>query len=232
MPDDKLAPKPQPVKITGKPNTSALHARMNQAAEVQKAQAQADPLVVPNRIAIIADGSGSMGGYKNRCLRDALQGFFNMCNFTDTSCSVHTFGMNPEINHNLSRDKNMLVMTAMVIQAAGGTPMHKPMRLVLEGVALTRAIIISDGDADNDRFALDQAARYAEQEIPIDTVHIGDSSGGEDLLKQIAKLTGGIYIKFDNVGNFATAFSYLTPAKRGELAQGIAGLLGAKEIIT
>lgn len=205
-----LTKKPEPIKITGKPNASALHQRINQAAVEQKAFAEADPLVVPNRIAIIADGSGSMGGFKNRCLHDALTGFFNMCSYGDTSCAIYTFGMSQEVRHGLSRDKTMLIATAMGIAADGGTPMDEPMREVLEQISLTRGIIISDGCANNPALAVDQAMRYKEQEIPIDCVHIGNETHGEDLLKEIAELTGGIYIKFDNVGNFAQAFSYLT----------------------
>ena len=230
MTNDKLAPKKEPIKITGKPNASALHSRLAEAVAQDEILAQADPLVVPNRIAIMPDASGSMSGYKNQCLHEALTSFINMCDFANTSIAFYSFGQRPEIRFDLSRNKKMLLLTARGVQASGGTPMAEAMADVLGTISLTRAIIISDGCADSPTECTDIAQGYADNETPIDCIHIGKSSHGEDLLKEIARLTGGIYIKFTDVTSFSKAFSYLTPAKRGELNSAIAGLLGAAEI--
>lgn len=217
------------ISITGKRNTSALHERLNDAVKAEKANAALDPLTAEYRIAIMADCSGSMSGLKIQSLKDALTGFLQMCNMGTTSIAINTF---PERGtYPISRDKMMITTAIMGLSAGGGTPMSDAMTSVIGSVPLTRGILISDGCADNPALAKEIALQYAEQETCVDCVHIGDDSFGEDLLKEIAKLTGGAYIKFTDIGSFAKSFAYLTPAKRGELKAAIAGLLGAKEVI-
>ena len=117
------------------------------------------------------------------------------------------------------------------LRACGGTPMAGAMDRCITQNSLTRGIIVSDGEADSSESALASAKNYwREAGIPIDTVHIGRSTEGEHLLKQIAELTGGMYIKFDNVANFAKNFKFLSPALRYMLTSGSANMLGAKEV--
>jgi hypothetical protein len=116
------------------------------------------------------------------------------------------------------------------LQACGGTPMAGAMQRSLTTNSLTRGILVSDGEADSAQRAIDIAKQWKEAEIAIDCVHIGRSSSGEALLKEIAELTGGLYIKFDNVSNFSKHFKYLAPAFRAMLTSGSAGMLGAKEV--
>lgn len=109
--------------------------------------------------------------------------------------------------------------------------MHSTMGKVIDELPLTRGIIISDGEADVPNAALDYARKYAASETVVDTVHIGNSTGGEKLLQEIASITGGIYIKFSDVAAFSKAFEYLTPERRATLMlPGAAALLGAKEL--
>lgn len=236
-----------------------------------------DPLTAENRIAIMADCSGSMseqasgnnpysshGTKKIDLLQQALVGFINQVNFDTTSVAIYTFPMNyreeelsaeerdPEftatfptgtgVKYKLSFDKLLLTYAAQSLRASGGTPMHSTMQKVLQEIPLTRGIIISDGEADQPDTARMNAHDYTKSETIVDCVHIGDSSSGEQLLQDIAKITGGIYIKFDNVQNFAKAFAFLTPEGRATLIlnagagatleqkEAAARMLGAKEI--
>lgn len=293
MPDekDKLVKPPNPnegpkgitvtggsVKIHGK---SRLHSALSQApaedaTESFRKAAQAvtsgnadklnDPLTAVNRIAIMADISGSMASSdgsaqsKIELLKIALGGFLNQVNFDGTSIAIYTFplrndgdhysdddgdpllGSRHGISYRLSFDKMMLQMAVNGLSSGGGTPMHSTMQKVLDELPLTRGIIISDGEADRADSALDYARKYAQSETIVDTVHIGTSPGGEKLLQEIAKITGGIYIKFDKVEAFAKAFGFLTPEGRATLMlnagpgasleskAAVARLLGAKEV--
>jgi hypothetical protein len=259
------------VKITGK---SRLHSALSQtpvedpAESFRKAAATAtasqvdkqnDPLTATNRIAIMADVSGSMNSSgvsgnsrqaKIDLLKLALTGFLNQVNSDTTSVAIYTFplrggwehpeedevdqfgGFGPQgIAYRLSFDKTLLQLAVQGLSAGGGTPMHSTMGKVIDELPLTRGIIISDGEANAPQAALDYARKYAASETIIDTVHIGGSSSGERLLQEIASITGGVYIKFDNVDAFAKAFEYLTPEKRATLMlPGAAALLGAKEL--
>lgn len=269
------------IKITGK---SRLHSALAQAGATTQSSDESfkkavenvtassvdkvnDPLTALNRIAIMADCSGSMSsaagnGIRNskiELLRQALTGFINQVNFDNTSVAIYTFPMwehseeygdqfhDPNvpqtqgIKYRLSRDKTLLTFGAQSLNASGGTPMAQTMGHVIADIPLTRGIVISDGVADSSENALRQARLFAKSETIVDTVHIGDSSSGEKLLQQIAQITGGIYIKFDNVANFAKAFSFLTPEGRATLMlsgnigtlegkEAVARLLGAKEV--
>lgn len=227
-----------------------------------------DPLTAENRIVIMADCSGSMsesgskdwsGKTKISLLQEALVGFINQVNFDSTSVAIYTFPFYFEresedaedasaplhqqgIKYKLSFDKTLLTFAAQSLSAGGGTPMHSTMEKVLTELPLTRGIIISDGKADWHDAAIEQARAFAKSETIVDTIHIGLSTGGEELLQEIAQITGGIYIKFDNVAAFAKSFSFLTPEGRATLmltggAKGelrdrheVAKLLGAKEV--
>lgn len=264
------------VKITGK---SRLHSALASAGgtkvdpeeSFKKAAEEAsksaidktdDPNTAANRIAIMADVSGSMSSRdgsshsKIDLLKMALGGFVQQINPETTSVAIYTFPLGSEWDDNdyrsgsaqtgvarrLSRDKNLLSLTINGLQDGGGTPMHSTMKKVIEEISLTRGIIVSDGDADSPDAALEQARAFAASETVVDCVHIGSSAGGENLLSQIAKITGGLYLKFDNVENFSKAFSFLSPENRAKLALAagpgatlaekaeVARQLGAKEI--
>ena len=112
----------------------------------------------------------------------------------------------------------------------GGTPMAECMKETLSIYPLTRGILVSDGEADNRHDAVNQAYEWKKADIVVDCVHIGRSISGEATLKEIARITGGMFIKFDNVSNFAKNFKFLTPANRLYLIAGGANLIGAKEV--
>ena len=129
------------------------------------------------------------------------------------------------------------------IDAGGGTPMRACVEWCIEGISMTRGVIVSDGaptdwresyyDEEDDIPKQDTTlVKYIEQKIPIDCVHIGNTDSGEAFLKKIAEATGGIFLKFSDTSAFSKAFGYLAPAFRAMLTSGQvdAKELGANEV--
>jgi len=118
--------------------------------------------------------------------------------------------------------------------AGGGTPMEQALAtLYAEGANAERAMIVSDGDATDHPLIVLRDVLEKGSAIITDCVHIGTSSDGEALLKEIASRTGGIYIKFTSVENFRTSFKFLAPQHRALLLEaGAAAKLGAAEVQT
>ena len=219
-----------------------LHQKMQQAkSQIDKN----DPSTLPNRIALMLDCSGSMAGDKIQSLRDACTSYVQQCDFRDTALAIEAFPSGfsdwDEIDQRranattriaLTSVQPFLMTTVMSLNASGGTPLTEAMIYVLNTYSITRGIIVSDGDANNPYSAIESAKDYREAGIPVDCVHIGSSSQGEDTLQQIAELTGGKFIKFTDIASFGRSFKYLTPALYGSLTDGSASanLLGAKEI--
>ena len=218
----------------------ALHQRIHAA----KADPNVAPDTMPNRIALMLDASGSMSGRANYddnvnlnrkidCLRDAVMSFIVGCNLKDTALAIEEFGAADTAGRRVALTcfGPILTTTAMSIEAYGGTPMGDAMDYVLRNYSITRGVIVSDGQADTAYQCEEQAKKYAEASIPIDCVHIG-TGHGEDLLRHIAEVTGGKYIKFTDVNAFAKSFKYLTPAFYAQLTAGNidAADMGAKEI--
>lgn len=178
------------------------------------------------------DASGSMSGERNQHLVTACQSFVQNCNFNDTALAVETFGAEPEIRLALTCQQPLLLMTMMSIPANGGTPMADAMDFVLASYSITRGVIVSDGQPNSETRAYEQAEHYRSAEIPVDTVHIGNSTSGEAYLRRIAEITGGKFIKFTDIASFSKNFKYLTPAYYAQLSDGSvsAAMLGAQDI--
>lgn len=219
-----------------KPNKVKIAGFAGRAASV-KAQSEitsAEPRSVPNRIGLILDNSGSMSaqeGTKSRIqwLRETAQGFVNSVNFEDTTVAMYPIDDSQANPVSLTSQPALLQLAAMRLDATGGTPMGHAMQQLLKGEAITRGVLVSDGESGDhtEQAILD----YMEASIPMDCVHIGNGRGGEDTLKQIAERTGGTYIKFKDVSQFAKAMKYLTPTYRAMLnAPGAGALLGSDEI--
>jgi hypothetical protein len=189
-----------------------------------------------NRIALLLDNSGSMidhvsnGKSKIDYLREAVDTFVSQVDLMSTAVAIETFPRN--VSESLTSDKQALMMASSRLNAAGGTPMDSAMENILQSQPITRALLISDGQADYAGRTETQATNYAEAGIPIDCIHIGVGSCGEELLKTVAERTKGIYVKFKDVASFAKAITYLTPKYRGMLTNGTvdAKQIGADEI--
>jgi Mg-chelatase subunit ChlD len=218
--------------------------------KVESAKQQADkidPSTMPNRLVMMLDCSGSMAWgvdtnqgnrVKIELLKEAVNNFIARCNLSDTSIAIKSFPPGTELR--LTTNTSNLHNAVLTLHAEGNTPMKACVSAVPEDYPLTRGIIVSDGAArdwsvqgESEEHGPDELLKtFQEMKVPIDTVHIGDEREGENLLKWIAKHTGGIYIKFTDVGAFAQAFAYLTPGSRALLTEGRvnATSLGAKEI--
>jgi hypothetical protein len=185
---------------------------------------------------------GSKGNKaKIELLKDAIDNFVNRCNFQNTSIAVETFPASLELA--LTNINFLITSQTSMLSASGNTPMHQCVVRCLEKIPMTRGIIVSDGEAtDWNRYRdLDEEepretegvlSLYKKAGIPIDCVHIGDSTSGEELLRLIAKETGGLYLKFTDVSAFANSFGFLTPGHRAQLTNGSVSAeeLGASEV--
>ena len=183
----------------------------------QAKREEIDPSTMPNRLCLMLDKSSSMSaeestkqGSKKRIdlLKEALQNFVSRCNLADTAIAIETF---PEgFSLPLTSNAMMLGTSVFAFDASGNTPMRRCVESSLSKIPMTRAIIVSDGEATDwpspygyndltdEKISTNDAllAQYKEQGIPIDCVHISQDSAGEELLRRIARETGGIFIKF------------------------------------
>lgn len=219
-----------------------LHARLASQKMMPPAE-QINPTTLPNRIAIVGDLSGSMdssasgrwdsqGSSKLTLLKDAVQDFSLRSDNTTTAIAFESFPQGFRID--LTADKNEVWMKIMSVRTLGDTPMGSGMRAALESHSPTRCVLISDGEATDGEESYKAAHLYRERELICDCVHIGASTAGEERLKKIAEITGGMFMKFTNVSSFAENFHYLLPGEReaiaGMLPYDIAKLLGADEV--
>lgn len=208
---------------TRKIGLSGLHARVMASQSQAPIEAQ-----LPNRIELLLDCSGSMGYESLGLLKQAVVSFCNSTNWYDTAVGFVTFP--PGARMPLSSISALITVRAQSLEADGGTPMGGAMQTALSEDSITRAVLITDGDATDGNLSIDMAHQYAEAGVPIDCIHIGPSIEGEERLRQIAAITGGIYLKFKDATKLVGALKYLTPALRGLLTQGVAKQLGADEV--
>lgn len=236
---------PQAIQLNkGKLRSSAASPFQQRVNEARKETV--DPATMPNRLALLLDDSSSMTAHEKQgtrieLLRDAVKAFVGRCNLLDTSIAVETF--NRQTSFPLTSNSIILDTFMFNLQASGSTPMHRCVVDCLDKHPITRAVLVSDGEAtdwnafrdmegDENRDVDIVLTKYKNAGIPIDCVHISNDTGGEALLRRIAEITGGLFIKFTDVSAFATAFGYLAPGLRGMLTDGrvSASDIGAKEI--
>src|ERR1700681_1077345 len=202
-----------------------------QRVEASKNEA-VDPNTMPNRLCLMLDTSGSMSteekDSKSRLdlLKEAVQNFVSRCDLRNTAIAVKTFPGSEATK--LSSQTGFLIAYTLGLTSGGGTPLRQCVETALEEVPMTRGVVVSDGGATdwyphNDEWNEERTdhvvedkvlGKYKELAIPLDCVHISTGSDGEDLLKRIAKATGGIFMKFTDVSAFSKAFGYLTPSYR------------------
>lgn len=196
--------------------SGSLHARIAEKELLKEVAPQtADVNSLPNRIGIMIDTSGSMNGQPIKLLEQAVQDFVTKSNPTDTAIAVESFPKQLRIP--LTCDKTQLWFLTMGLHAGGGTPMVEAMEFTIKNYKLTRAIIISDGQPQ-DEPGPELLSVYARAEVAVDTVHIGTYSDGEAVLRRISEATGGLFVKFKDIKSFANAFAYLLPETRGQAA--------------
>lgn len=104
----------------------------------------------------------------------------------------------------------MFVPSGKLPDSMGTTNLAGALRFarVADGIPDMRFIVISDGQPDDERDALDEARLYRNR---IDTVYVGpEGEAGQVFLNRLARIKGG---------------EALTKPKLAELASGVAGLL-------
>jgi hypothetical protein len=182
-----------------------------------------------------------MGGQAIQSLKEAVESFVDNCDFSETALSLQTFGLSPEISMPLSTDEWSLRSIIASFGAHGGTPMGEAISRTISQIPLTGAVLISDGaptDMDGgfdykmhkDGVDYSVLEPYIEQEIKIDCIHISNSTSGENVMKHIAELTHGVFIKFKDVTSLTKNLKFLTPKYRALLTSGALLLEGADEV--
>lgn len=207
---------------------SPLHQRIAEAATEARLNTR-DAATMPHRIGLILDDSGSMSGEKIQMLRLAARTFLEQCSTDDTAVAIIT--LNDTVRVTLSLDHLVNAMICQRINDTGGTPLGDSMFRMLHEEPITRAVVVSDGSPTDGDLWRTASMDYKDAGITVDTVHIGQDRGGEEVLKTIAEITGGKYIKFTDASSFGRSFKYLTPAYRAMLNDSNAAvLLGATEV--
>ena len=224
-------------KIGQKPVLTGMQARLAAAKRASSTEDAAGigPETRTNRLALMLDCSGSMGGERMDSLKKATEGFLQSLQLGpsgDTSISCTTFPHLGPACYPLTTDFGRAMTACWQLDTLGCTPMHDALASVIEKQPLTRGILMSDGRPDSEPMALAEAEKFKNAEVPIDCVHISESTSGEEVLRQIAELTGGLFIKFTDVASFAKNFKYLSPGLRPLMLSGEIGAaqLGAREV--
>lgn len=211
---------------------SAFEKRIEEA----KSEAPVVAEELPNKIVLALDCSGSMAGESIQILRDASDAFVSECLDGSTAVGMQSFPRGTEVP--LLDDELSLKLQIYTLKASGETPMYEALTKLPENYKMTRVVLISDGAPTDwqEGETLEELKdsrvlrHYIQNKIPIDCVHADRSSYGEEILKNIAEATGGIFVKFDNMKNLTKGLKYLSPKRRLMLTSGQAQIEGAREV--
>ena len=217
-----------------------LQAKLEKAKQTQSLTT--DVSTKRNRIVIELDDSGSMGDVNMEMAKKAVEGFLTACNPMDTAVGVHAFSTNTSIPMTSLFPK--ILADVNKLYASGGTPLYQALEKqgkVSQDQRPNRIVAISDGQPDpwytygNPGYS----GEYNQQQLPgrthrdmlielknlglvVDAVFIGglEDTVGIANMKEIADLTGGIFIHFKDINSFKNNLKYLAPGFRGMLTSG------------
>ena len=211
MPELKVIQKPI-VSSNGRILTG-LAARKAQLASELGLPEELKPAQMEHRIGIVFDDSGSM---RPDMIEDAHVGCEELLRYCEPNkTAVCVYPMNADVL-SLSANLPALAMLINGIRATGGTPLIQKLSKMLRENKLTRAIVFSDGQPQS--YTQAEYDFCVKSKIPVDTVFIGSSYGGE-LMQKLASDCNGIFLQFERgKSNFRTAFKYLSPRLRYMLA--------------
>lgn len=170
---------------------------------------------INHRIAVILDDSGSTSG---ECFNNEVEAFrviLSQSNCVETAYSLIKLN---SASQSLTVDYNLLLKIAPNY-GGGGTPIHRALQQALEQ-SITRIILVSDGEPDNTTACYEEAQKAKSKSIKIDTIFVQSVFSGigieeaKHVLKEISRITDGIFMSFDKSGNFTKAAAYLTPGNR------------------
>ena len=241
----------------GQPFAGSLQERIQKAKELNEFSRCTIQLLIDcsgsmGARVIVPDSGALTAETRISLLRKAVDSFIDETDLTRYNIGIEPFPPTSNGHCKPTNSRALLgVVSAGIEIVYGATPMGKAISRTLCLAPLPeRAIIISDGEATDDALApfkpptdFSQTAEYEQDKsgtstslqkrmTPVfDCVHIGDSASGEETLKEIAKLTGGIYMKFLDLDAFKKSFKYLSPKYRAMLTSGNAKeLTGAEEV--
>lgn len=186
-----------------------------------------NPREKEHRIALLVDDSSSMTGKPFEDLREAARKLF--LNSAPNNTAYEILFLNAIAKNTSLSCIYQELLKQLDLEPYGHTPLGRAMTKMLSDEIITRAIIISDGMPDDSQEARNAASK---SNIPIDTVFIStySDSEAEKLLREIASLSGGVFLNFNDSVKFMAALRYLTPQHRHLLLDKKQRLLlGSKE---
>lgn len=200
-----------------------------QKAGKEPAFEYAPPEKASQKIRIIFDDSGSMGGQK---ILDAHEGcieFMRNCAINDTAVAIHPMNYTATDMSQITTNLPALSVLLRDVKVSGSTPMFETWQKATKlNPKANRYIIFSDGAPNNLGWYLKDILieEMKELKTPVDTVLIAENSyessetsPAYQLMKEVADKTGGIFLVFDRSKvNFKSAFKYLAPSLRLQLA--------------
>jgi uncharacterized protein YegL len=190
-----------------------------------------DPSECPERIRLIFDDSGSMGGSPLENAKKGVVEFLRSCTPNQVAVAIHLLSFQGDSYSRNIRAADCLqkaeLMSDLIqlassidspdVTAPGSTPLYETLLSALRATPrATRYIAFSDGSPDNTKDKREVISLSLEAKTPIDTVFIGRGSGGAEELRSLAAATGGIFLDFSrgDVSTIRSSLKYLAPSNR------------------
>lgn len=183
-------------------------------------------------VVLAIDTSGSMSDHfdqkqKIESAKKAIEVILRSSDKEKTDYTVVQFEMDAkEIHDGFSNRYGSVLRSTKSLTPGGGTDIREAIReslvRLLGSQGKSRIILLTDGRSCNNNPVVIQEARVAaEQNVIIDTVGFGNSYGiDEELLKEIARITNGKYIKADSTKALMDGFKALETRFRFMLTVG------------
>lgn len=145
---------------------------------------------------------------------DALHLIIDSSSRAITELGLISFNSSPSLRCQITDHFSMVKVATLSLEPHGATYYGTALKLALQSEP-NRIILLSDGEAGDKTDALAMARICRDRHIRIDTVGIG--AEGLDLLRQIAELTGGIFIYANNAAKLQETFAKLETRARLQL---------------
>lgn len=163
-------------------------------------------------VALVIDRSGSMMGQPITDAKNAASTFVGLMQGNDQSAVV-SFSHQPRTDHTFSHDINALKAAIATIDAAGGTAIFDALIhavYLMNASMKNRAIILLTDGADKDSYYSYQEAlnTLISHEVRTFTIGLGlnQNSPEENVLKEIANKTGGLYFYSPTSGDLKAIY--------------------------
>lgn len=145
---------------------------------------------------------------------EALHYIIDSSNRTLTRIGLIAFDDHAELLQQKTDRFTNVKAAAMKLEPRGSTYMSRGMELALEAEP-HRIILLSDGETSDRATCVQIAYEAAARHVKIDTVGIGDT--GLDLLREIARITGGVFMFADSLDALRESFMKLETRARLQL---------------